>query len=208
MKVISTNVSEKRTITIGGEVLETGMYKIPVQEGVFIGEKSVENDVVIDRRFHGGPDKACYLYGKNNYKYFENLYPNATWEIGMFGENITLDEVDESNLNIGDVYQIGEAQIQIAQPRIPCNKFGYRLGSPLAIKTFAQSDYPGIYVRVLKPGKVKVGDEMVLLKPAKEQLSLVQLFRVLTNKSAHTDKFKSIVANPNVPDRCKTKLRK
>jgi len=208
MKVISTNVSEKRTITIGGEVLETGMYKIPVQEGIFIGKKSVENDVVIDSRFHGGSDKACYLYGKNNYAYFENLYPNATWEIGMFGENITLDEVDESNLNIGDVYQIGEAQVQIAQPRIPCNKFGYRLGNPLAIKTFAQSDYPGIYVRVLNPGKVKVGDEMLLLKPAIEQLSLVQLFRVLTNKSAHTHKFESIVVNPNVPERCKTKLRK
>jgi len=207
MKVISTNISEKRTIKIGSELLETGMYKVPVHEGIFIGEKEVVNDVVIDTRFHGGQDKACYLYGKNNYAFFENLYPNANWEIGMFGENITLDVVNELALNIGDVYQIGEAQIQIAQPRIPCNKLGYRLGSPAAIKTFAQSDFPGIYVRVLKAGHVKVGDQMVLVEEAKNKLTLTELFRVLTNKSAYTHKFKTIVNNPNVPKRCKEKLR-
>ena len=207
MKVISTNRSDKRTIKIGDEWVETGLYKMPVLEGIILGKEDVVNDVVVDRRYHGGEDMACYLFGKNNYQYFTDLYPNADWEIGMFGENITLEFLNESELNIGDIYQFGEAEIQISQPRLPCSKFGYRLGNPSSIKAFADADFPGAYVRVLKIGRVKVGDEMVLLKSQTQKLSLVELYRVLVNKSEHKAKFKEIISNPFVPEKCKLKLK-
>ena len=207
MKVISTNISDKRSIKIGDEWVETGLYKKPVSNGIALGFEDVENDSVVDRRYHGGKDMACYLFGKNNYQYFTDLYPKADWEIGMFGENITLDYLNESELNIGDIYQFGEAEIQIAQPRLPCSKFGYRLGSPSAIKAFADADLPGAYVRGLKKGTVKAGDEMVLIENQTQKLSLLELYRVLVNKSGYKSKFKEIISNPFVPEKCKLKLK-
>lgn len=207
MKVISTNVATKRTIVIGGVSMETGLFKKPVEEGIFLGTDDVVNDEVVDRRYHGGADMACYLYGKNNYPYFEKLYPDAEWEIGMFGENITLDYLDESKLNIGDIYQIGEAKIQMAQPRLPCSKFGYRLGNPSSIKAFADADYPGAYVRVLHPGKVCEGDKMVLLETQKIKLSMLDLYKFRVNRSGSLVKISDILENPFVPEQVKQKLK-
>ena len=208
MKVVSTNVSEKRTVEIGGEMVETGMYKVPVSKGIFLTPLGVNDDSVVDLKYHGGIDKASYFYGKNNYEYFEKRYPNANWELGMFGENLTIDEVDESILNIGDIYQVGEAEVQISQPRIPCSKLGYRLGSSAAVKTFANSPHPGIYVRVLKSGLVKTGDLLVLKKSQNEKLSLRSLFSVLTNKSNHVHRFTEILGNPFVTENVKSSLKK
>lgn len=206
MKVVSTNISEKRIITIGDEQVETGMYKTPV-ESIYLTKNGVESDSVVDGRYHGGEDMACYLYGRNNYAYFQNLYPDVDWGPGMFGENIEIDILDDSTLNIGDIYKLGEAEVQISQPRLPCSKFGYRLGSVSAIKAFAKVPFPGAYVRVLKEGMVKAGDTMVLVKEQPEKLRLVDLYFMQLNKSANQDKFPSVWNNPHVPEKVKQSLK-
>jgi hypothetical protein len=42
MKIISTNISEKRTINIGGEEVVTGMFKFTMAVGAFLGEDGVQ----------------------------------------------------------------------------------------------------------------------------------------------------------------------
>ena len=110
-------------------------------------------------------------------------------------------------MNVGDVYQIGEAKVQIAQPRIPCSKLGYRLGNPNAIRSFAEANYPGVYVRVLKSGKVKVGDEMRLVQSCSASLSIVELYRILIQKSASREQFQRVIDHPEVPVSIKEKLK-
>ena len=58
MKVVSVNLGEKRSINYKGRVIETGIFKQPVNSSIFLGEEDVENDEVIDRRYHGGIEKA------------------------------------------------------------------------------------------------------------------------------------------------------
>lgn len=207
MKVISTNISNKKTIKIDDEWVETGIYKKPVESGIMLGLTDVEEDTVVDRKYHGGVDMACYLFGQNNYAYFQKKYPKADWEVGMFGENITLVFLDEATMNIGDLYQIGEAVIQISQPRLPCSKLGYRLGDKSAIKYFSDSNFPGIYVKVVKPGKVVSNDKMVLLESKKEKLSIIELYRILVAKSQNKKKFEMVLSNPWVPEKCKLSLK-
>ena len=74
MKVISTNISEPRTIQLGKETVETGMFKMSVPNGIYLTKTGVKNDSVIDTRYHGGVEKACYLYGFNNYAYFKEKF--------------------------------------------------------------------------------------------------------------------------------------
>lgn len=62
MKVISANLGEKKVLNYKGKSIETGIFKFPVDEAIFLGEKDVVGDAVIDRRYHGGIEKAVYGY--------------------------------------------------------------------------------------------------------------------------------------------------
>jgi len=61
MKIISTNIAKPQTIIWKGKKEQTGIYKKAVPK-IFLGKTDVVEDHVIDRKYHGGEDKACYLY--------------------------------------------------------------------------------------------------------------------------------------------------
>ncbi|MDF1549844.1 MAG: hypothetical protein P1P88_18600 [Bacteroidales bacterium] len=69
MKIISTNIATPKAITWKGKEIQTGIYKIPVSTSIYLGLEDVENDHVIDRRCHGGIDKACYLFSEKHYSF-------------------------------------------------------------------------------------------------------------------------------------------
>ena len=154
MKVLSVNISQPRTIQWKGRNETTGIYKEPV-ESIRLETAFVENDTVADPKYHGGIDKACYLYSADYYEYWKKRYPDLNWTYGMFGENITIEGLDENNVKIGDIYKVGEALLQVSQPRQPCYKLGIKFGSQKVLKEFIAFAHPGVYVRVIQPGTVK-----------------------------------------------------
>ena len=58
MQIVSTNIAQPTTIKWRGKELQTGIYKYEVETPVYLGTEDVANDHVIDRRYHGGTDKA------------------------------------------------------------------------------------------------------------------------------------------------------
>jgi MOSC domain-containing protein YiiM len=158
--VVSVNLGERRQVMWRGKAVETGIYKYPVTGSIYLDTSDVEHDAVVDRKYHGGADKACYLFGTKAYAVFQQHFPEVDYTFGAFGENITLDNFDESIVRIGDQYELGEALIEIAQPRQPCFKLGIRFGTQKVIKQFLHLPYSGAYVRVLRSGKVQVGDTL------------------------------------------------
>lgn len=122
MEIVSTNLGQKRIIEYNGQEVFTGMYKYPVKEPLSLEKTDVKGDDVIDRKYHGGIDKACYLYSSTHYDFWKTRYPNLNWVWGMFGENLSISNLDEANVLIGDIYQIGTAKVQVTQPRQPCYK--------------------------------------------------------------------------------------
>jgi len=79
MKVVSVNIGKKKTLNYKGRIIETGIFKIQVNKPIFIDVEGVENDVVVDRRYHGGSNQAVYAYSENHYKYWKELYPKLDW---------------------------------------------------------------------------------------------------------------------------------
>ena len=150
MKIISTNIGESRIIQWQGKEVETGIFKYPVNQPIFLGTDDVENDYVIDRRYHGGVDKACYLYSSDHYGYWQNLYPELEMPWGIFGENLTVEGLSEAQINIGDIFKIGDAVVQATQPRQPCFKLEFRFNSGEIVRQFVESGFSGVYVRVLE----------------------------------------------------------
>lgn len=208
MKVISTNIADIQTIEFKGEKVKTGIYKYSNPEGIFLGKEAVKDDNVVDTRFHGGKDKACYLYATNHYSYWQNLYPDLNFEWGIFGENISIENLNEKDIFIGDIYQLGEAKVQISQPRIPCYKLGVRFGTQEIVRQFLEADFTGIYLRILEEGKVKPGDEMVLLESPEKILTILQYYRTLCDKTPNEEWQKLALASKFVREDKKKEILK
>lgn len=178
MQIISTNIGQPATFEWHGQTIQTGIIKHQVNVPVLLEKEDVVNDHVLDRRFHGGQDKACYLYSADHYPFWKSKYPDLDWQWGMFGENLTVRGLSEADIHIGDIFQVGEAVVQVSQPRQPCFKLGIRFDNQKVVDDFWELPYPGVYVRVLQAGKVKAGDELFLVSSNPESLSVSQIFSI------------------------------
>jgi len=207
MIVISTNIGEPKTIVWNGKKEQTGIYKYAVDHPIFLGNKDVENDHVIDRKYHGGVDKACYLYSANHYNYWKKFYPELEMPWGMFGENLTVEGLYENEINIGDVFEIGEAVVQATQPRQPCYKLGIRFNESKVVKQFVESGFPGVYVRVLKSGAVKTGNKMMLVEK-NNSVSIQKVFELLYTDNFQEKLLKQALNNPFLAESCRRDLLK
>ena len=208
MKIISTNIGEAVEIQWRGKTVKTGIYKHPTYEELLLGKEDVRGDQVMDRRYHGGGDKACYLYSADHYDYWKNRYPELDWHWGMFGENLTVEGLDESIIRIGDIYSAGSALVQVTQPRQPCFKLGVRFKNQKMVRDFLESPYPGVYVRILKEGVVQVGDDMMLKKDASNNMSLQEVFALFSNHSGDTELLKKAIVIPELAEACRKDLNK
>ncbi len=207
MIVISTNIGEPKTIVWNGKEEQTGIYKYPVEHAIFLGNEDVENDHVIDRKHHGGVDKACYLYSADHYNWWEKFYPELEMPWGMFGENLTVESLHENEIHIGDIFEIGEAVLQATQPRQPCYKLGIRFNEPKVVRQFVESGFPGVYVRVLKSGAVKKGDNMIL-KEKSDSVSIQKVFELLYTDNFQKESLKQALENPFLAESCRKDLLK
>jgi len=151
MKVISVNIGKMKKVQWKNKTYETGIYKFPVKESIFLGKEDVVGDAVIDRNYHGGFDKAVYAYSEDHYIFWKKLYPDLEFNYGMFGENLTISNLLEEEICVGSIYQLGGAKIQVTKPRQPCVKLGIRFQDAKVIKQFWNSTKSGIW----KQGKLQ-----------------------------------------------------
>ena len=57
-------------------------------------------------------------------------------------------------------YRIGNAEIEVSQPRQPCWKIARRWGVKTLTKEVTQTGRTGWYLRVVKEGTLSVGDQL------------------------------------------------
>lgn len=208
MKVIATNIGKATTITWNGKKESTGIYKYPTATPIVLEKDLVAHDTVADRRVHGGTFKACYLFSVDQYPYWQEKYPELDWNWGMFGENLTVAGLDESELIIGSQYRIGSAVVQITQPREPCYKLGIRFGTQQILKEFIEHGHPGTYVKVLQNGTVKAGDTFELIKTPTTSLTTKEFFDLLFTKEKDKNLLQMVVDNEALPLSKRERLKK
>ena len=206
MKIISTNIAKPKFVTINGKQQKTGIFKEPTNTPIYLDKEEVKGDEISNRQVHGGEFKACYLFSANHYSYWKNLYPNLNWDYGMLGENLTVEDLDESQLYVGDIYKVGDAIIQITQPREPCTTFAAKMGSAEIMPQFIAHGKPGTYVRVLQQGNVTVGDTIELVEKAENSISIADFFKLLFDRNKNQEHLKLIAEKESVPIRKRMQL--
>ena len=208
MKIVSTNIARPEIIEWRGQEIKTGIFKYEVEEPVFLEIEDVVNDYVIDRKYHGGKDKACYLYSADHYPFWKNKYPELKWEWGMFGENLTVTGLAESEIRIGDCFQVGDAVVQVSQPRQPCFKLGVRFGDQKVVDDFWESSFPGVYVRILHTGYVSMGNQFSLIESNPESLTVSQVFSIFRSNCLNFDLIKKAINEPFLAESCKNDIQR
>lgn len=148
----------------GEKAWTSGIFKQPVRGQVWLGRLNLAGDGQADLSVHGGAYKAVMAYSAGHYPFWRERLPGIDFPYGAFGENFTIDGLDEDTVYVGDIYRVGDAAIQVTQPRQPCWKLARRLGTreigPLVIGT----GYSGWYFGVVHEGALQAGDTLTLLQ--------------------------------------------
>jgi len=184
MKLVSINVSKPIVVESAGKKVSTGIFKTPISGPVVVTTLNIEGDGQADLTVHGGVDKAVYAYSLDHYTYWSQTLERDALPHGQFGENLTIEGLNESECCIGDRWRIGTAEFAITQPRQPCFKLGIRFGDDDMPKRFTKSGLTGAYLKVLREGMISVGDEVKVLARGYGNVSVLEAFRAYMNPAA------------------------
>lgn len=183
MKLVSINVSLAKDIHYNDKIISTGIFKKPVDESVFVSQFRLDGDQQADLDNHGGEHKAVYAFSATHYDYWRQHLAKPSLRYGQFGENLTITNLDEKKLCIGDQVQIGDCILEITQPRVPCFKLGIAFDLSTMPKQFVAYGATGIYFRVISTGQIQQGDDVKVIFRHPQQLSVHTLFNAYFDKS-------------------------
>ena len=135
--------------------------KQPVDHPLVVGPSGIDGDQIADTKHHGGPDKALLCYASLHYDRWRGEHPELEFSPGGFGENLTLSNISESDVCLGDRWTVGDCEFEVSQPRQPCWKISRRWQTKTMTKEVAQSGRTGWYLRVLRGGRLSAGDTVI-----------------------------------------------
>lgn len=185
----------------------TGMYKQAVTHPVMLGLEGFIGDQQADRRVHGGPEKAVHLYPRSHYARLAAAFPEAAPALvfGSLGENISAD-LDESDVRVGEIWQLGAARLQVCQPRNPCWKIDERFAVEGMAAFIAEHRLTGWYWRVLTPGEVRPEDELQLETAASDSDTLAEAMALWAMHRPPLAAIRRLAATPGLAENWRQKI--
>ncbi|MDO8340753.1 MAG: MOSC domain-containing protein [Candidatus Woesebacteria bacterium] len=163
-----------------GESRSSAIAKEPLAGRCVIGPEGLAGDEHADPGAHGGSEKAVHLFPQEHHATLARAFPEARHlQPGGLGENLSTCGITESEACIGDIFALGTARLQIAQPRTPCWKIDARCGVEGVAAHVAGHGIAGWYFRVLTPGECAAGDALIHLERPPGAVSLARFNRSL-----------------------------
>ena len=159
----------------------SAIEKRPVAGPVMIRHFGIEGDMVADTKHHGGPDMAVHHYPHDHY---------ADWDAWLgghdllaspaaFGENLIVDGFTEQTVHIGDRFRLGEALLEVSQPRPPCWKIEHRFGRKGMVERIIAQHTCGWYYRVIEEGVATAGDRLERVATGDPDWTVARTFAAL-----------------------------
>ena len=197
MHVGSVNVATAPTrLKVGSRMTSTGIDKRPTDQPVEIGPLGLSGDTIWSKKHHGGPDQAVYVYGEDDYAWWESELGRPL-EPGTFGENLTVAGLATGAAVVGDRLHLGETVVlEVTCGRIPCGTLTARMGIRAFTRRFRKAARPGLYCRVIEPGSVQAGD-LVRYEPSLEStLGVVELAEMFYERDPTREQLERLLAAP------------
>ena len=208
MRLLSINVAQPVEVKFGGQLVPTSIFKKSVTAPVRVAILNLEGDRQADLTVHGGPDKAIYAYSWKNIEYWRKFLRRDDLGPGAFGENLTVDDLTDEEIAIGDELEIGTARFVVTQPRIPCFKLGIALNAPDFPKIFHYAGRNGFYLRVLQEGRVEAGDAIRQIQVASgERITIAEFVRITNAPNPAPEQLERLLRIESLPSSKKARLK-
>ncbi|HTP33726.1 MAG TPA: MOSC and FAD-binding oxidoreductase domain-containing protein [Candidatus Acidoferrales bacterium] len=178
-RLLSVNVGLPRDIEWRGRTVHTAIWKNPVHGRCRVGRLNLDGDGQGDLAGHGGERRAVFVYQIESYRYWQEQLKRTDFVLGQFGENFTIEGLQDDTVCIGDRYRIGSALFEVTQPRVTCYRVGIRTNEPRMPALLTWKGRPGFYLRVLQEGEVGAADEIVKIGEAPERMTVAEINALL-----------------------------
>ena len=188
----------------------TGFFKTSTSQIVTIGREGIDGDGQADLANHGGPDKAICVYPAEHFSYWRIFLNDGQMDAGGFGENFTTEGLEESQICIGDRFQIGSAIVEVSQPRQPCWKLARRWDCKALTPEVQRTGKTGWYFRVIQPGEARAGEtfEPVAGGPVSSEWTIADANKVMHGRDTTKQKIQDLVSVAALSESWKEQLSK
>ncbi|OMH23374.1 hypothetical protein BKD30_13385 [Tersicoccus phoenicis] len=165
----------------------TGIHKLPASGPVAVSDpgprstgvgSGLAGDVIGDHRHHGGTDQAVYAFGRAELDHWAGRL-GRDLPAGAFGENLTIGGYDVDGAVLGERWRIGDVELQVTGPRLPCGTFRSAMGVRGWLRMFTEHGRTGAYLSVLTPGELAAGMELTVCHRPDHDVTVPELFRAL-----------------------------
>lgn len=187
----------------------SAIHKHPIEQ-VQVSTLGIEGDEQGNPKVHGGPHKALHQFSLQTYQQIAEAFPEhqAALVAGALGENMVASDMHDEQVCIGDIYQLGELQLQVTSPRIPCWKIDEKVQVPALHKWMARQGLCGWYYRVLKGGVLATGAVFRLLARPNPEVNVLRCMQLASSSLQHTELLQLSIAAEGIAPGLREHLQK
>lgn len=208
VRVASVNVSAVKQTTYRDRTVDTGIYKQSASGRLRVTTTGIVGDRQADLNVHGGPHKAVYVFGRSGYVHWQEVL-NRRLPAGTFGENLTIDDLTEDEVRIGDLLVCEGLILQVSEPRVPCFKLTMKIDAgPDFSKRFLEDGRVGFYARVLHEGTIESGSLLVHYGRDNKSPTVREFIRATHDPSATLDELRRAQRSRGLSPAWKAQLAK
>jgi MOSC domain-containing protein YiiM len=178
----------------------TGFFKKPVAGPIWLGRTNLAGDGQANLTVHGGPDKAVLGYAASHYPAWRAELHLPDLPFGAFAENFTFTFLDETNVCLGDVYAIGDARVEVSQPRQPCKNISHRWRIADLRQRVEATGRHGWYMRVLAEGEVAAGEPVVLMERPSPEWTVARASQAMRHRADNRTEAAALLEVPSLSD--------
>lgn len=185
-KIISLNVGHPQKMEWQGKQVLSSMLKLPVEGPLSVQVDGINGNSFANSKWHGNRGNILYAYGLTSADDFAKRLGLPRYAPGSTGETLTLDELDETKISVGDLFEIGEVIAQATAPRTPCGKVDVRMQHPEGRQAMIESGRSGVYFRILKPGLIHKTDRVQRVEQSPFPFLISRLYELMTSQQRPT----------------------
>ncbi|MDP9106969.1 MAG: MOSC domain-containing protein, partial [Candidatus Eremiobacteraeota bacterium] len=166
----------------------------PRSEAQFLGERGFAGDRSFEAGHHT-PNMDVHAFSLDHYPHYEGL-AGKPFAIPSFGENLSLRGGIDTDVCIGDLFAAGTALLEVSQPTERCGTPGRSAGVPALRKWIFECLYTGYYLRVVRTGWVRRGDELLLRERRLPDWTVDRVNRAMYERFDDAEQFEAMLALP------------
>lgn len=184
MKILAISTGNPKTASDDKGEWSSAIFREPVQGPIHLGIRSLDGDSVADTKHHGTEGQAVCCHPVEHYDYWRKEYDlsddDARLGSGSLGENLTVENMNESEVCVGDRYKMGSAVVEVSNVRYPCWKQERKTGLEGFLAKTKETQRTGYYLRVIEEGDLQAGDVPELLARPFPEMTIARV-----NKAIH-----------------------